>query len=93
MAFSECVVVGTAIRRWGNGRVKCLIKKTDWPPDSSELFQSNKMMTKPTLVLANSIRDAPASLHLGRNGRLTRTSLLSLRGARIGGWGGEEAPL
>lgn len=69
----------------GNGRVKWLIKKTDWPPDSSELFQSNKLMTKPTLVLANSIRDAPASLHLGRNGRITRTSLLSPHGARIGG--------
>lgn len=79
----------------GNGRVKWLIKKTDWPPDSSELFQSNKLMTKATLVLANSIRDAPASLHLRRNGRVTRTSLLSLCGTGIGGRGGGEpdAPL
>ena len=44
----------------GNGRVKWLIKKIDWPPDSSELSQSNKMMTKPTLVLANLIWAAPA---------------------------------
>lgn len=76
----------------GNGRVKWLIKKTDWPPDSSELFQFNKLMTKPTLVLANSIRDAPASLHLGRNSR-TRTSLLLAHGARIGGGGEADAPL
>lgn len=75
----------------GNGGVEWLIKKTNWPPDSSELFQSNKMMAKPTLVLANSIRDAPASLHLERNGRVTRTSLLSLRGARIGRGGGRSS--
>lgn len=84
------MVVGTAVRReggMGNGRVKWLIKKTYWPPDSSELFQSNKLMTKATLVLANSIRDTPASLHLRRNGRVTRTSLLSPCGTRIGGRG------
>lgn len=73
----------------GNGRVKWLIKKMDWPPDSSELFQSNKLMTKPTLVLANSIRDTPAILHLGRNGRVARTSLLHPHGARMRGRGGQ----
>lgn len=46
-----------------NGGIRWLIKKMDQPPDSSELFYSNKLMTKPTHVPANLIREAPTSFH------------------------------
>lgn len=59
-----CVVVrGEGKGGVYNGGISWLIKKMDRPPDSSELFYPNKLMTKPTHVLANLIKDAPTSFH------------------------------
>lgn len=57
------VVAGEGRGGGCNGGISWLIKKMDRPPDSSELFYSNKLMTKPTHVHANLIRDAPTSFH------------------------------
>lgn len=77
-----CVVVRTSVLQWkerrkkGNGRVRWLIKKTDLPADSSGLFYCNNLMTRPTHVLPNSIRNSPTTLHSRGNGSVATTFLL-----------------
>lgn len=77
--FVYVVVASCSQDRGGKRRNRnliWLIKKTDLNPDTSELSNCYKFMTKPTHVLPNSITDAPTSIHSRRNDSIASLFLL-----------------